>query len=66
MRIHQWLVDSPHKGQVTQELLQCEEVVRGPTIISSYEGISIFVFQLSIDIFFCLFQSDVHVAIKTC
>lgn len=33
------------------------------TIISTDESIAILVFQLSIDIFFCLLHSNIHVSI---
>ncbi len=35
------------------------------TIISSNEGIAVFILQLTVHILFRLFQSDVHIAIQT-
>lgn len=34
-------------------------------VVSSDEGIPILVFQLTIDVFFCLLQCNVHVAVQT-
>ena len=34
------------------------------TIVSSYEGVSVFVLQLPVDILFSLFQGNVHVAVQ--
>lgn len=35
------------------------------TIVSSNKAITVFVFELIVHVFFCLFHSDVHEAIQT-
>ena len=34
------------------------------TIIPSYKSITIFVLKLSVNILFCLFQGDIHIAVQ--
>ena len=48
----------------TQLLYMTEQDVF--TVVASDESIAILILQLAIDIFFCLFQCNVHVTIEAC
>ena len=36
------------------------------TIVSSDEGITVLILQLAVNVFFSLFQRNVHVTVETC
>jgi hypothetical protein len=34
------------------------------TIVSADEGVAVFFFQLTVDVFLCLFHSNIHISIQ--